>query len=120
MFSGCTSLKTAPELPATTLSVACYQGMFSGCTNLTTAPVLPATTLANFCYKKMFSGCKSLKEVTIKAPSIKGYTEPLTNWLYGVSSAGTVYYTNDNFIKSVSTDSASGIPTGWKKKEATF
>ena len=60
MFSGCTSLTTAPELPATTLASGCYQGMFSGCTSLTIVPVLPVTTLANDCYREMFLGCTSL------------------------------------------------------------
>ena len=39
----------------------CYSGMFSGCTSLTTAPSLPATTLADYCYSSMFYGCTSLK-----------------------------------------------------------
>ena len=60
MFDGCTSLTTAPELPATTLAYACYAGMFMNCTSLTTAPSLPATTLANQCYDAMFSDCTSL------------------------------------------------------------
>ena len=60
LFSGCTSLITAPELPATTLANSCYIGMFLGCTSLTTAPELPATTLANSCYKGMFQNCQSL------------------------------------------------------------
>ena len=60
MFSGCTSLTTAPELPATALANYCYSSMFSGCTSLTTAPELPATALANNCYRYMFDGCTSL------------------------------------------------------------
>ena len=60
MFYGCTSLTTPPELPATTLTEWCYDGMFEGCTGLTTAPELPATTLAIYCYSDMFSGCTSL------------------------------------------------------------
>lgn len=60
MFYNCTSLTTAPVLPATTLAEYCYNGMFSGCTSLTTAPALPATTLANHCYEIMFSSCASL------------------------------------------------------------
>ena len=60
MFYGCTSLTTAPALPATTLADYCYFSMFYGCTSLTTAPALPATTLANNCYYYMFNGCKSL------------------------------------------------------------
>ena len=61
MFDGCTSLKTAPTLPATTLAFECYASMFAGCTSLTTAPELPATKLASNCYQSMFSGCTSLK-----------------------------------------------------------
>jgi hypothetical protein len=60
MFSGCSSLTTAPELPATTLTLNCYSYMFSSCSSLTTAPELPATTLANECYTYMFQNCKLL------------------------------------------------------------
>ena len=60
MFYGCTSLTTAPNLPATTLAGECYYNMFRGCTSLTSAPSLPATTLAEGCYYAMFGGCTSL------------------------------------------------------------
>ena len=60
MFRGCTSLVTAPDLPATTLKSYCYKYMFSGCSSLVTAPVLPATTLASNCYYYMFYNCSSL------------------------------------------------------------
>lgn len=60
MFSGCTSLTTAPDLPATTLAASCYASMFKGCTSLTVAPALPATTLPSTCYHSMFYGCTSL------------------------------------------------------------
>ena len=61
MFSGCSNLATAPELPATTLANYCYDHMFSGCSNLTTAPELPATTLADYCYQYMFNDCTNIK-----------------------------------------------------------
>ena len=60
MFNGCTSLTTAPELPATTLANYCYYSMFQGCTLLTTAPELPATMLGSTCYGNMFQDCTSL------------------------------------------------------------
>lgn len=67
MFSGCTSLTSAPSvLPATTLAEGCYDFMFSGCTSLTSAPELPATTLAEWCYWGMFQGCTNL----VNIPSI--------------------------------------------------
>lgn len=61
LFSGCTSLTTAPELPATILASNCYESMFKGCTSLTTAPELPATSLNYDCYESMFEGCSSLE-----------------------------------------------------------
>ena len=49
LFYNCAKLYTYElkkiVLPATTLANYCYQYMFSGCTFLTTAPELPATTL---------------------------------------------------------------------------
>ena len=62
MFSGCTSLAQAPEFPATKLATNCYNYMFSGCTSLSQAPELPATKLATDCYRSMFSGCTSLAQ----------------------------------------------------------
>ena len=60
MFYNCTSLTTAPELPATTLASQCYRAMFQGCTSLVSAPELLATTLAASCYQNMFYNCTSL------------------------------------------------------------
>ncbi|MDY4175583.1 MAG: hypothetical protein SOY07_09880, partial [Bacteroidales bacterium] len=70
MFSDCTSLTSAPSLPATTLAGWCYSQMFSNCTGLTSAPSLPATTLADFCYSGMFWGCTGLTS----APSLPATT----------------------------------------------
>ena len=64
MFSGCSSLTQAPELPATTLAKSCYSGMFLTCSSLAQAPELPATTLANGCYNQMFQGCYSLTQAS--------------------------------------------------------
>ena len=66
MFMGCASLVTAPTLPAITLTNYCYQGMFSGCTSLVTAPELPATELSIQCYAQMFNDCTSL----VNAPEL--------------------------------------------------
>lgn len=60
MFYGCSSLTSAPELPAQTLARYCYFSMFQGCTSLSSAPALPATTLTSSCYSSMFEGCTSL------------------------------------------------------------
>ena len=65
MFNWCTNLTTAPALlPATTLSDSCYTGMFRWCTSLTATPELPATTLAGSCYASMFRWCTNLRTAT--------------------------------------------------------
>ena len=109
MFSGCTSLTSAPELPATTLVIGCYEHMFSGCTSLTIAPELPATTLENFCYQSMFSGCTNLSYV--KALFTTTPSSPYTqDWLRGVAETGT-------FVKSADATwdvvGSNGVPEGW-------
>jgi hypothetical protein len=76
LFDGCSSLTTAPELPAMTLDDSCYSGMFNGCESLTTAPELPAKTLVSRCYSGMFAVCKSLTT----APELPAMT--LTNYCY--------------------------------------
>ena len=70
LFSGCTALSTAPELPAMTLADNCYYGMFADCSSLTQAPKLPAQTLKDRCYSYMFKGCTALS----KAPELSAMT----------------------------------------------
>ena len=111
MFKGCTSLTTAPELSATTLAENCYQLMFYGCTSLTTAPELPATTLVSNCYYYMFGGCTSLNYV--KTNVFSWSTSNAQNWLSGVAPTGTVCVLPGNTILENST---SGIPSGWTKQ----
>ena len=65
LFEGCTSLLSAPELPATTMEQDCYFQMFSGCTALKSVPELPAEALATNCYRYMFRGCSALTSAYI-------------------------------------------------------
>ena len=83
--------------------------MFSGCTSLTTAPELPATTLANYCYSSMFNGCSNLNKITMLATDISA-SSCLSNWVKGVASTGTFIKNND--MDSLPTG-YSGIPSGW-------
>ena len=112
MFYGCTSLTQAPQLPATTLADSCYRLMFNGCSSLTQAPQLPATALAEFCYFNMFSGCSNLNEVRIAATTTASFA--LNQWLSGVSATGDFYCDPNATI--FPTDSASGIPSGWVRR----
>ena len=76
MFDSCSSLTAAPELPATELATSCYSGMFRYCSSLTTTPALPATTLTESCYNDMFKNCTSLTN----APELPATT--LANYCY--------------------------------------
>ena len=96
MFCNCTSLESAPELPAIELAESCYYEMFYGCTSLTSAPKLSAIELAEACYCRMFCGCKNLSSVTMLAPSdkIKDTSDSFNYWL---NRAGT----NDGITRTL-------------------
>ena len=70
LFSDCTVLTSAPELPAKELVDNCYLGMFYRCTSLTSAPKLKATVLKRSCYERMFFGCTSLTSA-LELPATK-------------------------------------------------
>jgi hypothetical protein len=108
MFRNCTSLTTAPELPATTLTDNCYYYMFSNCTSLTKAPELPATTLADSCYRFMFNGCTSLNNININF-SAWPTNAATADWVNNVSSTGT--FTCPTALPEEF--GYSRIPTGW-------
>ena len=113
MFSGCTGLTVAPELPATTLAENCYYLMFSNCTGLVSVPCLPAPVLVEGCYGFMFNMCTSLKYVKCLATDISA-TDCTDWWFYSVPAGGT-------FVKAAGMDGwptgISGIPSGWIVKE---
>ena len=98
MFQNCTSLTTAPELPSTSLQSDCYRSMFIGCTNLTSAPELPATTLVSECYRTMFQACTSLTT----APVLPAKTL-VSNCYYGMFTNCS----NLNYIKAMFTTTPS-------------
>jgi hypothetical protein len=88
--------------------------MFSGCTSLTTAPQLPATTLATYCYYGMFRNCSKLnyiKALFTTTPS-SSYTP---SWVSGVASSGT-FVKNKNATWNVT--GSNGIPSGWTVQTA--
>ena len=113
MFRNCTSLVNAPELPATTLSVRCYQYMFYGCTSLVNAPELPATTLSEGCYQYMFDTCRKLKAIRCRA-KVKA-TNSTYRWLNTTDPSGTFYGHSEYGWSS----GVSGIPTTWTFEELT-
>jgi hypothetical protein len=85
--------------------------MFSGCTSLTTAPELPATTLVDSCYTQMFYGCTKLNYIKCLATDISA-TNCTFHLLYSPSPKGLFIPANNEVAW---TTGISGIPTGWLK-----
>ena len=109
LFSGCSSLTTAPELPATTIAARGYLRMFQNCTSLKVAPFLPATTVANQQYIQMFDGCSSLENVNV-ALTAWGST---SNWLRNVAATGTLYCPTALGTNETINRGNNYCPTGW-------
>lgn len=117
MFSGCTQLVKAPELPAMKLDTCCYYLMFNN-TRITEAPLLLADSLVSHCYAYMFQNCIKLEYIKCLAKNIEDnkYT---AQWTENVPSSGGKfvqsaeatgwvinYYKNQYYYYH-------GIPQGW-------
>lgn len=64
MFSGCTSLVSAPVMNLSTLPQYCCDSMFYDCSSLTDITSLStSTTVGNYCCENMFYGCSSLATI---------------------------------------------------------
>ena len=113
MFRNCTSLITAPELPATTLTSGCYYQMFYNCTSLITAPELPATTLTSNCYRGMFYTCSKLSNIICRAKV--NANSALSGWVYNVARSGTLY----GYSEFKWSTGMNGTPSRWKFIELT-
>ena len=85
--------------------------LFRGCTSLTTAPSLPATSLVGSCYYQMFYGCTSLASIRI---GLTGWRTGATyRWVYNVAASGTFYCPTALGTDATITRSADYCPEGW-------
>lgn len=114
MYAGCSSLRGAVKLNATTLANDCCTYMYkdSGIEEIE----LPATELATRCYNFMMNNCRSLKKIKCMALANIGSTSYTSRWVQGVPSGGT-------FIKNSAAEwenvfGISGIPSGWTVETA--
>ena len=88
--------------------------MFDSCTSLTTAPELPAITLASNCYRYMFTSCSNLNY--IKAMFTSYPSASYTNsWVSGVAASGTFV---KNSAAQWNVSGVNGIPNGWTVETA--
>ena len=88
--------------------------MFSKCTSLTQAPELPATTLVDGCYYYMFNGCSKLNYVKAMFTDVPLGVNPLSRWLINVSATGTFIKSKD----ATWTNEQALIPSGWTVQTA--
>lgn len=146
LFRGCASLVEPPEMPAIRLGVRAYYCMFYGCA-LRHCPELPARTLTQACYgsmfggghqqfakaeigassfeadpdfplsemaplNKMFKGCASLATVTahFELWSTTDIGTVATNWLQNTAATGVFKCPS---TLDTTTRDASHVPAGW-------
>ena len=84
--------------------------MFNGCTSLTTAPELPATTLVTNCYAAMFNDCSSLSSVEVAFTAWSPTSAATNYWLNNVAASGT--FTCPVALDTTTRD-VSHVPVGW-------
>lgn len=111
MFSWCTELGVAPQLPATTLAKGVYWYMFEKCA-ITEAPELLAEHLVAECYGDMFINCASLNFIKCMAIDGFGTSKCKENWVSGVASSGT-FVKDSSVTVTTWTRGNNGIPTNW-------
>ena len=114
MYEGCTSLQNPPKIMAETIDNSSCRHMFYNCSKLTTTEpyLLKAKILAPSCYQEMFYGCVAFNSIGIAYQGLRSNapTNAFDNWVAGVSSNGTFYYTG------LDTDPVNdfGFPSAWQ------
>ena len=88
----------------------CYEQMFSRCTSMVSAPELPATILADFCYAYMFQYCENLNYIKCSAVDISADNCTL-DWVDGVSDNGIF---SKPMAATDYVIGTSGIPYNWE------
>ena len=93
--------------------------MFSGCTSLKRAPELPALKLIGDCYREMFLDCSKLSYIFFGGDILNGEKTYTYFWLGGVSETGSFYYTYDFNILAIDRGPG-GVPVGWKLEKVSL
>lgn len=143
MFRNCTALKKICRMACKNLVFASHYGMYQLCTALEKVTIPLFDTYANQALAFMFNGCSGLKELVVECPEVlstqhmfyclagscmnlerftclaKSSTANCTqSWLgndasYAAENATFIKHPDATFW---TTDSTSGIPTGWTVK----
>lgn len=90
MFDRCQNLVNAPKMSVTTLASGCCYSMFSDCVNLISLPQIPFSNLPASCYQYMFYGCEKIK---ISATQTSEYSTMYFSGYSGTANAvGQMFY----------------------------
>ena len=114
MFSGCTSLTSAPMICIKHAGNNALKNMYAGCTNLGGFSDMVISTCGDNFAENMFSGCTSLSKfkcLVLNNPYSGSSNPPFNN---AFVDAGTLAQTTPTFIKNTNaTWINSIIPQGW-------
>lgn len=116
-FNGCTSLTTAPEIPA---GVTTMMQTFIGCTNLTVAPEIPAGVTEMHC---TFDGCANLTmapEIPDSVTTMGGTFEDCTSLTVAPKIPAGVTWINCAFDGCTSLTGEISIPCSLASKNYTY
>ena len=114
MFSGCTSLTAAPDLPATTANALTYvyYRMFYNCSALeSTGRIAIATATGTNALVQMFYGCSNLTYIELSG--MTAWSTRMLNWVNGVSATGTFKCPAALGTDATITRGTGNCPTGW-------
>ena len=98
------------------LPPSAYSDLFSGCTSLMSAPELPSVNLSSQCYYRMFRGCTNLNYIKanfVTDPSSSYNNKYTYEWLYGVALIGTFVANPEATWTDTVTRGISTVPENW-------
>ncbi len=109
-FFKCTGIQSAENLimPSSTTQSCCFQ-MFYSCSTMTSAPALPAAVISRRSYYAMFQNCSNLNYIKCLATDRTAY-ECTLNWVQNVAASGT-FVKKAGYTEWSSGNN--GIPSGW-------
>lgn len=88
-----------------------FKSLFSGCSSMLSAPELPFKDTGDYSCYQMFYNCSSLGQLITRMTSNTG-NNGTYQWLYGVAATGDFYCPQSLVIVS---NDPSGIPSGWTR-----
>lgn len=89
-----------------------FAKLFYGCTSLVTAPKLPATNLKDYCYYRMFQKCTSLSSVEVAFTDWNA-ANATKLWLDNVASTGIFRCPTNLGTNATIARGGNNCPSGW-------